>query len=173
MKLDEKKKIVEDLHERFSRSAIVIVTDYKGLNVGRLNDLRRKLRDAEVEYKVVKNTLLVKASEGTDVALIKDSFTGPNAVVLSYNDPVSPAKILSEFAKDNEKLEIKVGVMNGDKLTLSSIESLAVLPSREVLLSQFLSVLNGVPTALVRVLSGMSHGLLNVLIAIKAQKEAA
>ena len=173
MRLEEKKQIVENLHERFSRSKVVIITDYKGLDVMNINDLRKKLSEAEIEYQVVKNTLLVRASEDTDVALIKDTFKGPSAIALSYEDPVAPAKILTEFASDNKKLEIKAGVMNGKALDPDAIKALAKLPSREVLLSQLLSTINGVPTQFVRVLNAIPQQLLNVLLAIKDQKEAA
>jgi len=171
MKLDQKMQIVKDLNERFSRSKIVILTDYKGLDVTAMNDLRRKLREAEIEYKVVKNTLLIRASEETDTALIKDAFTGPSAVALSYDDPVAPAKVLTDFSKNYQKLEIKVGVMNGRVLDLSAIKALSNLPSREVILSQLLSALNGVPTSFVRTISAIPKSFLNVLQAIKEQKE--
>lgn len=173
MKLEQKKQIVEDLQQKFAKSKVVIVTDYKGLDVTKINSLRKKLRDLEIEYKVVKNTLLVRASLETDVALIKDIFTGPNAVALSYDDPVAPAKALTEFAKEHKALEIKVGVMGGKVLDLETIKALAALPSREVLLGQLLSAFNGVPVSFVRTLSAIPSQLLNVLEAIKNQKEAA
>ncbi len=172
MQLNEKKKIVKDLSDRFSRSQVVIVTNYKGLDVTTINDLRRRLREVEVEYKVVKNSLLIIASEDTDVALIKENFKGPNAVALSYDDPVAPAKVLTEFADEHNELKIKIGVMNGKVLDLNAIKTLSALPSREVLLSQFLSIINGVPTAFVRALSNIPERLLIILQAIKAQKEA-
>ncbi|MBC8199800.1 MAG: 50S ribosomal protein L10 [Desulfobacterales bacterium] len=172
MKIDEKKKIVEDIHKKFSESKVVILTDYKGLNVEKINELRGKLKESGVEYKVVKNTLLVRASEETDISLIKDSFKGPSAVALSCDDPVTPAKILTEFAEDHEALEIKIGIMNGKILDLSAIKKLSALPSREVLLSSLLSVMSGVPTAFVRALNDMPKRLLNVLQAVKEQKEA-
>ena len=170
MRLDQKKQIVKDLNERFLRSKIVILTDYKGLDVTAMNDLRRKLREAEIEYKVVKNTLLIRASEETDAALIKDAFTGPSAVALSYDDPVAPAKVLTDFSKNYQKLEIKVGVMNGRVLNLSAIKALSNLPSREVILSQLLSVLNGVPTSLLRTFNAIPQSFLSVLQAVKEQK---
>ncbi|MBW1758732.1 MAG: 50S ribosomal protein L10 [Deltaproteobacteria bacterium] len=173
MNLTEKKNIVEQLHDNLSRSTTVILSDYKGLDVSIINDLRRKLRESDVEFKVVKNTLLGIASQDTDVSLIKDYFKGPNAIALSFDDPVAPAKILSEFAEKHEKLEIKVGVMNGKVLDLSAIKALSSLPSREVLLAQVLSAMNGVPTAFVRALSNVPERLLNVLQAIKDKKEAA
>ena len=173
MNLEEKKRIAQNLNERFSKAAVIIVTDYKGLDVAAINDLRRKLRQEEVEYQVAKNSLIIRASEDTDVALIKDTFKGPNAVAMSYGDPVAPAKILSEFAKDNEVFEIKIGVMDGKILDPNAIKSLAALPSREVLLGTFLSALNNVPAGFVRTLAEIPKQLLNVLQAVKDQKEAA
>ena len=134
MRLEEKQRIAEDLRDRFSKSAIIVLTDYKGLNVAAMNDLRRKLRAEGIEYQVVKNSLLVRAAVDTDVALIEDFFKGPSAVALSYEDPVAPAKVLTQFAKDNEKLEIRVGLLNGKVLDADAITALAKLPSREVLL---------------------------------------
>jgi len=173
MELEKKKKIVEDLHERFSKSRVVIVTDYKGLDVAAINLLRRKLREAGIEYKVVKNSLLIRAAEDTDVALIDSCFKGPSAVAMSYEDPVAPAKVLTGFAKEHKQLEIKAGVMEGQALDLDKIKVLSNLPSREDLLSSLLSAMNGVPTGFVRVLNAVPQNLLNVLQALKDQKEAA
>lgn len=171
MKLEAKQQITEDLHNRFAKSAIIVLTDYKGLDVTSINDLRRKLRESDIEYQVVKNTLLVRAAEDTDVALIKDYFKGPSAVAISYDDPVAPAKVLTQFAKDNNKLEIKVGVLNGKVLDFQAIKALATLPSKEVMLAQLLSTINAVPTSFVRVLAEVPRSLVNVLTAIKDQKE--
>lgn len=173
MKLNEKKNVVSDLHERLSSAQLVIVTDYMGLDVTAINRLRRQLRENGCEYQVVKNTLLIRASEETDVALIKDLFKGPNAVALSYEDPVAPAKVLMDFAKENNRLEIKMGVMGGRVLDSNTIKALAYLPSREILLGQLLSAFNGVSASFVRVLNGIPQQFLNVLQAIKEQKEAA
>jgi len=173
LKLEAKQQIAEDLHDKFAKSAITVLTDYKGLDVAAINDLRRKLRESNIEYQVVKNTLLVRAAEETEVALIKDHFKGPSAVAISYDDPVAPAKVLTQFAKDNGKLEIKVGVLNGRVLDAQAIMALALLPSREVMLAKFLATLNAVPTSFVRVLAEVPRSLLNVLTAIKDQKEAA
>lgn len=173
MKLQEKQAIVEDLHEKFRRSRVVIVTDYQGLNVEKMNALRRKLREENIEYRVVKNTLLVRAAQDTDVASLSPHFTGPSAIAMSYEDPVAPAKVLTEFAKENEKLEIKVGVLKGKVLEMADIKALSALPSREILLGRMLSAMNGVPGGFVRTLAAVPGGLLNVLTAIKDQKEAA
>ncbi|UCD90506.1 MAG: 50S ribosomal protein L10 [Desulfobacterales bacterium] len=173
MKLEKKKEIVRELKEKFARSKVVIVTDYKGLDVTTINDLRRKLGEVDVEYKVVKNSLLIRASEKTDSELIRDSFKGPSAIAVSYDDPVAPAKVLTKFAEENKNLEIKVGVLNGKVLDPNAIKALSRLPGREILLGQLLSTFSGVPTAFVRVLSALPAQLLNVLQAVKSQKEAA
>ena len=172
MDINEKKRIAEDLQGRFEKSTIVILTDYKGLDVSAMNTLRRKLREANTEYQVAKNSLLVRASEGNDVSLIKDQFEGPSAIALSYDDPVAPAKVLTDFLKENKKFEIKVGVLNGKVVDFNGIKALSSLPSREVLLAHVLSTMNAVPTALVTALSDVPRRLLNVLQAIKDQKEA-
>ena len=172
MKLEKKKEIVKNLHEKFARSKVVIVTDCKGLDVAAMNDLRRKLREFEVEYKVAKNSLLIRASEETDVELIKECFKGPSAVALSYDDPIAPAKVLIKFSNEHEKLKIKTGVMNGKVIDLNAIKAMSALPPREVLLGQFLSVANGVPAGFVRVLNAVPVKFLNLLQAVKEQKES-
>jgi large subunit ribosomal protein L10 len=173
VKIEQKKQIVEDLHERFVKSKIVIVTDYKGLDVKSITELRRKLGEENIELKVVKNTLLVRASSETEAELVQDHFKGPSAVALSYDDPVTPAKVLTQFAEKNERLKIKAGVMGGKLISQEQILALSKLPTREVLLGQLLSVMNNVPTAFVTVLSEIPRQMVNVLQAVKDQKEAA
>jgi len=172
MKLEKKKEIVKSLHEKFARSKVVIVTDCKGLDVAKMNDLRKRLREFDIEYKVAKNSLLIRASKETDVELIKDCFKGPSSVALSYDDPIAPAKVLMKFSKEQGKLEIKTGIMNGKVIDLNAIKAMSVLPPREVLLGQFLSVVNGVPEGFVRVLNAIPMQFLNLLQAVKEQKEA-
>ncbi|PID40062.1 MAG: 50S ribosomal protein L10 [Proteobacteria bacterium] len=172
MDINEKKRIAEDLQGRLEKSTIVVLTDYKGLDVEAMNSLRRKLREANTEYQVVKNSLLTRASEGNDVGQIKDLFKGPSAVALSSDDPVAPAKVLVDFAKENKKLEIKAGVLNGSVIDNDGIVALSALPSREVLLAQVLSAMNAVPTSLVTALSDVPRRFVKVLQAIKDEKEA-
>jgi large subunit ribosomal protein L10 len=171
VKLEEKKRIVDELHEKFKKAQIVIATDNKGLNVESLTRLRKTLSEANIEYKVVKNTLLTRASDNTQVSVIKDYFKGPSAVALSYGDVVVPAKILKQFAEENSRLEIKVAAMDGKALDFNAIKALSLLPSKEVLLAQMLGVLNAIPAKFVRTLYAVPSGLMNVLQAIKKQKE--
>lgn len=173
MNIEEKKQFVEDLKQRLDKCCVAILTDYKGLDVQDMTELRAKFREAGVEYQVIKNTMLRLASEGTGVEAIRDSFKGPSAVALSYDDPVAPAKIATEFAKAHDKFEIKIGVMDGKVLDVTAIKALSDLPSREQLLATLLSTMNGVPRALVTALSDVPRRMVNVLQAIKDQKEAA
>jgi len=173
VKLEEKKQIAEDLHSRFKKSQLVILTDFKGLDVALLSDLRRKLKEAGIEYKVVKNTLMARASQDTPIAVMADLFKGPGAVAISYQDPVAPAKILTKFADDSKKLEIKAAVLNGNLIDASAVKALASLPSREALLAQLLSVMAGVPTSAVRVLAGVPRALVTALSALRDQRQTA
>lgn len=173
MDINQKKEIVTTLHEDFKRSKIVIAADYKGLNVAAVTRLRSELTKENIDFRVIKNTLLRRASENTDVAVLQEMFKGPSAIAISYEDPVSPAKILTKFSEENNKFQIKGAVMDGKPIDVNGIKALSSLPSREVLLSQVLFAMNGVPTGIVQVLAAVPRGLLNALQAIREQKEAA
>ncbi|AKP45511.1 50S ribosomal protein L10 [Bacillus smithii] len=139
--IEKKKQIVEEITEKFKNSVSTIVVDYRGLNVAEITELRKQLREAGVEFKVYKNTLTRRAAEAAELTEINDVLTGPNAIAFSNDDVVAPAKILNNFAKENEALEIKAGVIEGKVVSLEEIKALAELPSREGLLSMLLSVL--------------------------------
>jgi len=173
LNISQKKELVERLAKEVSESEISILIDYKGLDVLKMTDLRAQLRNEGARLEVVKNSLLDRASEGTDAALMKDFYKGPNAIVFSKDDPVAPARILVDFAKKNEKLEIKAGAFSGKLLTLEEIKNLASMPSKQELLGKLVYTLNAIPTSFVNVLSGVPRALVNVLNAINDQKEAA
>ncbi|MBN1841987.1 MAG: 50S ribosomal protein L10 [Deltaproteobacteria bacterium] len=170
MKRAEKKELVEALHEKLSKAKSLVLTDYRGLDTSAMNRLRRQLREASVEYRVVKNTLMSRAADGTDTALLKDYFAGPSAAAISYDDPVSPAKVLVKFAEEHAALEVKAGVIDGRVVDMEGIKQLSRLPSHEALLGQLLSVFSGPARSLVTVLSGVPRSFLGVLNAIKEQK---
>jgi len=169
--IKEKKNIVEDIHKRFIEANLIVNTDYQGLDVAAITDLRKKLKDASVQFKVVKNTLLEKASINTNAEVLKDSFKGPSAVALSYDDPVETAKILIKFSEEKPNFVIKKGSMDGKLLSDKDIKALSLLPSREILLSQFLAVLSAVPGGFVRTLNAIPNGFVNLLQAYKDKKE--
>ncbi|MBB3870021.1 50S ribosomal protein L10 [Geobacillus sp. NFOSA3] len=139
--IELKKQIVAEIAEKFRASKSTVIVDYRGLNVAEVTELRKRLREAGVEFKVYKNTLTRRALAEVGLEGLNDVLTGPNAIAFSKEDVVAPAKILSEFAKDHEALEIKAGVIEGNIATLEEINALAKLPSREGLLSMLLSVL--------------------------------
>jgi len=168
---DEKSAVVSELNESFGRAKFTVVTDYCGLTVSELEELRGELRKCNSEIRVAKNTLLKRAVTHTTSELLADDFTGTTAIVMSYNDPVSPAKALTKFADDHVKFKIRCAALDGDKLTIDDLIALSKLPTKDVLLGQLLSVLNGVPTGLVQVLSAVPRTFLYGLRAIKEQKE--
>ncbi|KYD20734.1 50S ribosomal protein L10 [Caldibacillus debilis] len=139
--IEQKKRIVEEITEKLKKSQTTVIVDYRGLNVAEITELRKQLREAGVEFKVYKNTLMRRAAEKAELSELNEFLTGPNAVAFSEHDPVMPAKILNEFAKKNEKLEIKAGIVEGRLASIDEIKALAELPSREGLLSMLLSVL--------------------------------
>ena len=172
MKRPEKEKVVEALHDKFSRARTVLLTDYRGLNMTAMTELRSQLREASVEYRVVKNTLMSRAADGTDMTLLKEHFVGPCALALSYEDPVAPAKVLVKFSEGNAALEVKAGIVEGKVVDSSGIKRLSSLPSQEILLTQLLMLMNAPIANLVTVLSGVLTKFMGVLEAIKQQKES-
>lgn len=170
MNRNDKEAVVSEVSQRLTRASAVILTDFSGLKVEQMTDLRQKLRDSGSEYLVVKNTLLKLASKGTETESLVQDLTGPNGLGFSYDDPVELAKVLVDFAKDNPKLEIKEGVLDGKVISTAEVTALAKLPSREVLLAQLLGVMNGVARNFVSVLAAVPRGLVTALKQIEEQK---
>ncbi len=168
---DKKEAIVAELKKKFRDASIVIVAQSPGLTVAAADELRKKIREVGADYKVAKNTLVKLAAKGTDVEILTDMMTGPNAFAIGYDDPVALAKVLVDFRKDNEVMELRGGMLNGTPIDVQGIEALAKLPSREVLLAQMLSVLVATPTKLVQALSGIPRKLLYALRAIEDSKK--
>ena len=139
--IELKKEIVVEIAEKLKSSVSTVVVDYRGLNVAELTELRKQLRDAGIEFKVYKNSMTRRAAESVDLAGLNEVLTGPNAIAFSNEDVVAPAKIINDFAKKHEALEIKAGVIEGNVAAAEDIKALAELPSREGLLSMLLSVL--------------------------------
>lgn len=139
--IEKKKQIVEEITEKLKSSVSTVVVDYRGLNVSDITELRKQLREAGVEFKVYKNSMARRAADAAELSGLNEALVGPNAIAFSTEDVVAPAKILNSFAKENEALEIKAGVIEGNIATVEEIKALAELPSREGLLSMLLSVL--------------------------------
>lgn len=172
MNRQSKEDLVAELAERLKDTRAAFLADYRGLNVAKATELRRKLRAAGVDYRVVKNTLLRLAAQGTQAACLDTHLKGPTAVAMVTGDPVAPAKALVEFAKANQAFELKYGMLDGKLLRPEDIKALADLPSREVLLARLLGSLNAPTTNFVGVLAAVPRSLVQVLSAIKDQKAA-
>ncbi len=173
MNRDDKLAVVSELNESFSRAKFAVVADYCGLKVSELQKIRIELKNCDSEIRVAKNTLLKRAVTDTDNAALSDNFTGTTAVVMSYDDPVAPAKVVAKFADDHKKFIIRCAALNGEKIGVEELIALSKLPSKEVLLGQLLSTWSSVPTGLVQVLTGVPRTFVYALQAIKEQKEAA
>ncbi|WP_027410225.1 50S ribosomal protein L10 [Anoxybacteroides tepidamans] len=139
--IELKQQIVAEIADKFRASKSTIIVDYRGLNVAEVTELRKQLREAGIEFKVYKNTLTRRALAEVGLEGLDEVLTGPNAIAFSNEDVVAPAKILNDFAKTHEALEIKAGVIEGNVATVEDVKALANLPSREGLLSMLLSVL--------------------------------
>lgn len=137
----KKAALVEEVSEKFKAAASVVIVDYRGLTVDEVTRLRKQLREANVEMKVIKNSILSRAAKAAGLEGLDEVFTGPTAVAFSNEDVVAPAKIMDEFAKEEKALEIKGGIIEGSVATLEEVQALAKLPNREGLLSMLLSVL--------------------------------
>ncbi|GBF12025.1 50S ribosomal protein L10 [Tepidibacillus infernus] len=138
---EEKMQLVAEIAQKLRDSKTTIITDYRGLNVAEVTELRKALREAGVEYKVLKNTMVRRATAEVELTEIDQFLTGPTAIAFSFDDVVAPAKVLADFAKKHEALEIKAGVLEGKLVSVDEVKALASLPSREGLLSMLLSVL--------------------------------
>ncbi|ADO77822.1 50S ribosomal protein L10 [Halanaerobium praevalens] len=166
----EKEAVVKELTDKFSSAKSLVVTDYLGLDVAEMTELRSQLREAGVEFKVVKNTLATIAANDVEMEEMTEYFSGPTAIAFGEDDAVSPAKVLVEFAKDHEVLEIKAGLLNGEIISKEKVESLAEIPSREELLAKAFASMKAPLTGLVNVLQGNIRGLVQVLNQIKEEK---
>lgn len=165
MKTDKAQEIAS-LSEKFGKANAAFLVDFKGMSVEQVTTLRKKLHPLQAEMKVVRNTLAIRAlmDHPKSESAIKDSFVGTNAIVFAYGEAAGSAKALSDFGKDVEQFQLKVGVMDGTKLDANGIKALANLPSKDVLramllgtlaapMSKFVGTLNAVPSSFVRVLA--------------------
>ncbi|WP_028777680.1 50S ribosomal protein L10 [Shimazuella kribbensis] len=139
--LEKKQQVVADVKEKLTASVSTVVTDYRGLSVAEVTELRKQLREAGVEYRVLKNTLVRRATGEIGLSDMDQFLTGPTAIAFSKDDVVAPAKVLHNFAKEHKNLEIKGAIVEGAIVGPEKVEEIASLPSREGLLSMLLSVL--------------------------------
>jgi large subunit ribosomal protein L10 len=139
--IQAKQESVDAVTAKLRESATTVVVDYRGLNVAQVTELRKQLREAGIEFQVLKNSLLRRAAAAAELTELNEVLTGPSAIAFSVDDVVAPAKILNDFAKKNDALELKGAVVEGRVIGVEEVKALAELPSREGLLSMLLSVL--------------------------------
>lgn len=171
-KIEEKKPIVAEIKQKFDDAALVVFTDYRGLNVQDMTELRNKLRAPGVEFKVLKNTMLGFALDEVGHGDLREQIVGPNAVVFSNEDPVGPAKALYDFGKTHKNFAIKVGILEGQSIAAERIKDLAELPSREQLLAQVVGTMQAPISSFVYVLNANLTGLVRALDQVREQKAA-
>jgi len=174
MKKEEKATAVAELHEKFSRAKLAVMTECSGLPVNDITELRKQLRGAKAEFRVVKNTLAARAVDGTTLVEAKPYFKGPLALLIGYDDPVLPTRILRDFIKAEkreEKIKIAIGVLDGKLVQPAQIMAVASLPSKPVLLAMLLSTMQGPVRGLVYTLNGVLGKFVRVLAAIQGTKK--
>ena len=172
--LEQKKQVVNEMVEKFKAASAGVFVDYCGLTVEEDTELRRKFREAGVEYKVVKNTLTSRAAKEVGLEALDPILNGPTALAMSVDNPVAPAKIIAEFAKKHEALEVKAGFMDGAVMSVAEVNTLAATPTREELLAKMMGSMKSPISGLVRLLNTIVEGGVEMVdLAAKKAAEAA
>lgn len=169
----KKEETVGSLKEQFLRTQVAVVSDYKGLSVKEITDLRRRLQAVGGDYTVAKNTLIKRALQETpDMPEIDSMLKGPTALVLGYEDPVGPVKALMDYLKETKKeLDVRGGIMEGRSVSSDDIQAIAKLPGREELVAKLMGSMQSPAQGVVITLSGVARKLVYVLEAIRQEKE--
>jgi len=171
--LAQKQERVITLSDQLSRSKVAVVSDYRGLSVKEMTELRRKVQDAGGDLTVAKNTLIRRIINDTEgMPAIDDVLKGPTALVVGYEDPVGPVKALMDFLKANKKdHEVRGGILDGKAVSVDEIKQIATLPSREEMIAKLMGSMQSPAQGVAITLSGVARNLVYALEAIRAQKE--
>ncbi|SDF74750.1 50S ribosomal protein L10 [Sporomusa acidovorans] len=171
----EKLQTVAEIKEKLSATKGAVLTNYRGLTVAQDTKLRRKLREAGVEYRVFKNTMTRIAAKEAGIEGLDSYLEGPTAIAMSSTDPVAPAKIISDFIKENklQALEVKAGLVEGKVIDVAGVKALSSLPPKEVLVARVLAGMQSPIAGFVNVLAGNLRNLVYALEAVRKQKESA
>ncbi len=152
-----KSALVEEIATKLKDAQSAVIVEYRGLSVAEVTELRRNLRDEDVEFKVYKNTLVRRATESTGYEELNAQLTGPNAIAFGHSDAVAPARVLAKFAKDHEALVIKAGVVEGKVLDVEEIKEISKLPNREGMYSMLLGMLQAPVSKFARVVKAVAE----------------
>lgn len=172
LNLEEKKAVVAEVSEQVAKAQAIVVAEYRGLPVGDMTALRAQARNSGVYLRVLKNTLVRRAVDGTPFAGLADKMVGPLVFGISA-DPVAAAKVLNDFAKANDKFVIKAGAMPNQVMDANGVKALASLPSREELLARLLGTMQAPVAKFVRTLNEVPTSFVRGLAAVRDQKQAA
>jgi large subunit ribosomal protein L10 len=170
---EQKQAVIQELVEKLGNAKGAVLTDFRGINVIKVTELRRQLRAAGVDFKVVKNTLAKRATSELGITDLDQYLEGATAIAYSLEDPVAPAKAVSEFIKANRMLSIKAGLVEGSVITADGVQALADLPPREVLVAQVVGAIAAPISGFLNVLQGPVRKLGYALEAVRKQKEEA
>ncbi len=170
--LEEKREAVLKLKDSLSRAQTAVLTDYRGINVAQMTKLRKQLRDSGVEYRVAKNSLIRIAARDAGLEGLEKFLEGPTAIAFGYDDPVKPAKILMDFARENKQLEVKAGLLEGKLIGLDQVKWLADLPPREVLLARVAGGMASPLSGMAGVLQATIRNFVYALDALRRQRES-
>jgi len=173
IKLEDKRAIVAEIEEVSAKALSMVAAEYRGITVGKMTALRKKAREEGVYLKVVRNTLARRAVAGTEFECIQDALTGPLLLAFSQADPGAAARVIKDFAKENDKLVVKFVSVGGQLLPASDIEKLAKLPTRDQALSMLMSVMQAPITKFVRTLAEPHAKFVRTVAAVRDQKQAA
>jgi large subunit ribosomal protein L10 len=173
MNRTEKNEVVKRLAEQLSQSPNIYLTDFTGIAVKPMTELRSKMRKAGIRYVVVKNTLALRALEEASVSGIQDVLAGPTAFVFAGEDPLTAAKLLSEFQKEHEGMQVKAGLVDGQPVSAGEVKRLASLPSRDQLLGQALGLMQAPLQGFVSAVDGLLYQMVGAIEALRTVRAAA
>ena len=169
---EQKNQKIQEIKDSFAKAQVAIVSDPTGLTVAEITDLRRRLQKEGADYTVVKNTLAIKAVEGTEYECVGELLKGASAIAFGFNDQVAPAKVLAAFTKEIDKAAFKGGVLDGKLLDVNEVKSLATLPSKEELYAKMLGCINSPATGIAGCVNGVMSALVRAIDQVREQKSA-
>ncbi len=173
LKLEQKQEIVAEVNEAASGALSAVLADYRGMTVSQMTEMRVKARETGVYLRVIRNTLAKRAIAGTDYECLNDAFVGPTLVAFSQEDPGSAARLLKDYAKEFDALEIKALAIGGEFLEADAIDRVAKLPTRDEAIAMLMGTMMAPVTKLVRTFNDVPGRVVRVVAAVRDQKEAA
>tara|TARA_A100001037_G_scaffold55918_1_gene48118 strand:+ start:2547 stop:3077 length:531 start_codon:yes stop_codon:yes gene_type:complete len=171
LRLEQKQAIVSEVNEAAKTALAAVLSDYRGLTVEEMTDLRAKARESGVYLRVIRNTLAKRAIQGTDYECLNDAFVGPTMLAFSTEDPGSAARLIKDYAKEYEALEVKALSIGGELFEASQLDRVAMLPTRDEALAQLMSVMQAPVAKLARTLNEVPGKLVRTLAAVREQKQ--